>query len=537
MRASAEKLCGTEGEEGEAGPDAPPTGDGPEHEASIYPEPDDKMFYGIAGEIACRGTLQNEASPVAVLAQTLGWAAASIGRGPWLPVGESSHHARLFFVVVGATAKARKGTSAGVVDRVFEKAADLFQGKGPANKTDASTTDPVIARQTHGPLSSGEGLIFAVRDKTTKRDKDGVEVEDDAGQPDKRLYVVEEEMAAPLASMKREGATLSAIVRCAWDGHTLAPMTKSNRLIATKPHVCITGHITFKELRELVSSTSIHNGFVNRFIWVVARRSKVMSRPQRMPDSDLQELAEGLGQAVIKARKIECVAMSEAAAARWDEVYSSLGEDGDDVLDAITSRAEANVLRLALTYCLLDGENVISLAHLEAALALWAYAKASAAVIFSNGQQSDPTAAKILDALKKHGPFTQTDISVKVFNRHVTANQLRAALEQLQAHSLVVGKKQLSRNGGRTSTVWSLVPCEKGELREKAMGTGDPEFAAGANYCELGMAKSGVAPLNSHKFAAGAKKQHSDVAANSQNSRNSRPPFENEATADMGEDF
>ena len=51
---------------------------------------------------------------------------------------------------------------------------------------------------------------------------------------------------------------------------------------------------------------------------------------------------------------------------------------------AATARAEAHTARLALLYALLDCSDVIRLAHLEAALAFWAYSAASARWVFGD---------------------------------------------------------------------------------------------------------------------------------------------------------
>ena len=448
-------------------------------EVSVLPFPvaSAHVFHGIAGEIANHGTLENEADPVAVLVQTLCFAGASIGRKPWLAIGESVHHARLFCAVVGATSKARKGTSAGVVDRIFNQARELFSNRGTPNQTDPGAIDPVICRQTHGPLSSGEGLIYSVRDKSDKLDKDGNTT--DAGQPDKRLYVVEEELAAPLAAMKREGATLSAIIRCAYDGQTLEPLTKNNRLTATNPHVCIAGHVTFNELRKVLTSTSIHNGFANRFIWIIARRSKIMALPGRMADSGVDRLATKLGNAIVCAQQIERVALSSAASMRWREVYERIGEAGEPTLDAIMSRAEANVLRVALIYSLLDGAHFIELDHLVAALALWDYSKRSCDIIFGSNLPPDSITAKIIEALSTTAEMTTTDIR-RALHNHPKPGALKQALEQLQARSQISGLERASRSGGRPATVWKLLSSAVSAQRAhsaKSMGYSPPHEA------------------------------------------------------------
>ena len=54
------------------------------------------------------------------------------------------------------------------------------------------------------------------------------------------------------------------------------------------------------------------------------------------------------------------------------------------MLGAILGRAEAQVLRLALIYALLDGSAFIDEPHMLAALACWDYAEASARFVFGD---------------------------------------------------------------------------------------------------------------------------------------------------------
>jgi len=60
-------------------------------------------------------------------------------------------------------------------------------------------------------------------------------------------------------------------------------------------------------------------------------------------------------------------------------------------------RAEAQVVRLALIYALLDCAREIRAEHLRAALAIWTYCEASARFIWGDSL-GDPTADEILRA-------------------------------------------------------------------------------------------------------------------------------------------
>jgi hypothetical protein len=128
-------------------------------------------------------------------------------------------------------------------------------------------------------LSSGEGVIWEVRDQIIKMAKEGkgagaslVEEVVDHGVPDKRLLVIESEFSGALRVMQREGNILSRVLRDAWDRGDLATMTKNSPARATGAGISIVGHITAAELRECLDRTDMANGFANRFLFACVRR-------------------------------------------------------------------------------------------------------------------------------------------------------------------------------------------------------------------------------------------------------------------------
>lgn len=118
-----------------------------------FPEPlDEVAFRGLAGDIVRRIEPHTEADPVALLLQILVMFGNVIGRDAYAIADGSRHGMNLFAVLVGEFSKSRKGTSLAHVLRVFERADEQWKqnciGQG---------------------LSSGEGLIWAVRDPIMKR--------------------------------------------------------------------------------------------------------------------------------------------------------------------------------------------------------------------------------------------------------------------------------------------------------------------------------------------------------------------------------
>jgi hypothetical protein len=84
---------------------------------------------------------------------------------------------------------------------------------------------------------------------------------------------------------------------------------------------------------------------------------------------------------------------------------------------AITARAEAQTLRLATLYAVLDASCRIRREHLFAALAIWDYAEASALYLWGDSS-GDWRADALLGELKKRpAGMTRTEIR-DFFNRH-----------------------------------------------------------------------------------------------------------------------
>lgn len=343
---------------------------------------------GLPGEIVRTIEPYSEADPVAILVNVLVMFGNVIGRGPFFRVEETPHYSNFYAVITGVTAKGRKGTSMSTPKKLF------------------TAVDPtwVNDKITSG-LSSGEGLIYAVRDY-------GFDASSGRNTPaitDKRILVVEEEFAQPLKTMKREGNILSPVLRDGWDGKNLHPLTKTDPIVASNPHISIIGHITEEELLRYLTQTEMGNGFANRFIWLYAKRSKLIPNPTGVPQEKLDHLSESLRIAVNEARTIVEMRRDEAAEIMWADIYQHLSEGERGLAGAVTSRAEAQVLRLSMLYALMNRSAVIKLDHLHAALALWEYSKKSVSLIFED-QVGDENVDFIRRVLRAMGKLSVTHI-------------------------------------------------------------------------------------------------------------------------------
>jgi ribosomal protein L40E len=384
-----------------------------------YPKLPDAVFFGLAGELVKVIAPHTEADNAALLVQFLAGFGNLIGHGAHFRVGADAHYTKLNTVVVGATAAGRKGLSWGEVRRVLERVDESFK------------------TCIHGGLSSGEGLIHTVRDaqfkKTPIREKGRiVDYQDemyDEGTQEKRAFVVESEFARVLKVSQREGNTLSQVIRDAWDKDYLQIKTKQ-AVAASNAHISIVGHITKEELLRTLADSDLTNGFANRFVWVCSRRSKYLPSGGYLSDLDINVLVTKIHHAAEFAKTAGELKRDEEADALWCDVYRRLSDGHAGLLGSVTSRATAQVLRIACLYSLLDSSNVIRIEHLTAALALWQYCEDSARYIFG-AQTGNRIADEIFTELnKRKDGMSKNDIR-EHFQQNRSAAEINIALELL----------------------------------------------------------------------------------------------------------
>ena len=408
--------------------DPPP--DEPDHDLLATPEgfpkpPARVVYHGLAGQIIDQLAPHTEADPIAILTQLLVAFGAAVGRGAYFSVEATRHHANEFLVLVGDSAKSRKGSSLDHARRLLDHA------------------DPTLAARTLTGLSSGEGLIWAVRDPTPN----------DPGVTDRRLLVIEPEFASVLKTAARDISTLSPTLRSAWDGRPLAILTRSAPARASGAHVAVIGHITSTELQHHVGAVELANGLLNRFLMVACRRVRLLpdgGRPDPLADSGL---GRAFAIALSAARDVGELRFTEPARALWHQAYRLLAQPQPGVAGQLAARAEAHTIRLALIYALLDRATAIGADHLHAALALQDYTTRSAAWALEP-DTGDPIAEHIHTALlQAPDGLTRTQLR-DLLNRNLPVRRLEQALANLAAAGKA-DRQRILTTGGRPAELWT----------------------------------------------------------------------------------
>jgi hypothetical protein len=386
-----------------------------------WPDPlAEDAFHGVTGQLVQVIGPHTESDPAALLVQFLvGWGSLA-GRGPYYLAEADYHHTNEYAVLLGATAKGRKGTSLGRIRAVLG----------------AVDHDWNENRLIFG-LGSGEALIEA------------------AGEEDRRSLILETEFARLLAIISREGSTISASLRNGWDNGILEIRTRQKKVKVAGAHLSLIGHITREEALRRLDDTEIANGLANRILWICAKRSKVLPHGGGSPD--LAPVIRQLTAATAHARRLGNTRVKFDAAARqlWEAVYPGLSEGRPGLFGSLTSRAEAHVVRLALEYALLDCSAEISAEHLRAALAVWRYCEASVRFVWGDAL-GDPVADEILRALREAGDngLTRWDL-MNHFSRHKPAELLDRALGVLAERGLI--KSASEDTGGRPVVRYRVV--------------------------------------------------------------------------------
>jgi hypothetical protein len=394
-----------------------------------WPEPPAAAAYhGVFGAIIEKLAPNTEADPVAILAQLLVACGSAIGHRPHFQVEATPQHANEFVLLVGDTAKSRKGSSLDHVTRLMGAA------------------DPDFQRRQVTGLSSGEGVVWALRDP-----QDG-----DAGAADKRLLILEPEFASVLKAASREISTLSPTLRSAWDARPLQLLTRTAPVRATDAHVSLIGHITAQELRRYATSIEIANGFLNRFLIICCRRVRLLPEGGKVDPLQRSGLPRYLASAIQHARAVGPLRFDQHARTLWRGSYPQLTQPADGLPGHLTARAEAHTIRLALIYALIDGQTRIYEQHLQAALALWDYAARSASWTLSHST-GDPIAEQIHTALLRSPTgLTRTQIR-DLCQRNLPGQRVDQALANLAAASRATRQRTLT--GGRPAELWTATPA------------------------------------------------------------------------------
>jgi len=262
--------------------------------------------------------------------------------------------------------------------------------------------------------------------------------------------------------------------------------------------------VTPGELRELMTTRDLSNGFANRFLMLWAERSCIEPFPQPAPMETINVLADRTA-AVIRfavgkypsAKNTRRMTLSDTARATWAEAYRQLARDeATDTLTGLMERSAPYALRLAMLFALADQQLTIEIHHLEAALAWVQYSRQSIRFVFTSAMELEKSeidranAIKIVEYLSgRQGWATRREISDDCFQRHESASKIDEAIKMLLAESPPKITAELTPRAdgkpGRGSVRYRLFSASYSEVSEVSEVRRTARARANSDDCEV----------------------------------------------------
>jgi hypothetical protein len=333
-------------------------------------------------ELMDHWTPRTDAGYEGLLVTTLVYAGALLGHTPVAFYGSREQHANVFAVLVGTTGVSRKGTTGDLVRGIWRQVTDAAD------------------RLSHS-ANSGEGVIALA----AKADGDPV-------------LIVEEEFARFIAAKGRDGATLSPVLRQAFDDVVLSSVTATRNVRAENHHIAMIGHTTREELTETFSGVDLKNGFANRIAWtaVFQRPGAVVSiHDNTLPASLRDDLRAMLAWALAIPKPLIGGTTHQFSADARSLLLdaSATYNTGVGLAPFLARRLDTIAARLSLIYACFDHSRLIEPLHVEAALAVTDYVRDTTAWLWPE-TTGDVRADFVLEHLRVAGFLNGTELEALI---------------------------------------------------------------------------------------------------------------------------
>ncbi|WP_252180200.1 DUF3987 domain-containing protein [Endozoicomonas sp. 4G] len=338
-----------------------------------------------------------------------------------------------------------------------------------------------------GGLSSGEGLAAALDDGEGEGKSISV--------TDKRMLIFEPEFANSMNMAQRSGNILIMVLRNAYDGVNIEPLTKRDKVRVSDPHVCLIAHITARELSNHDQFNMLaNNGMLNRFLILWQQPVKEIAFPEPIDQDTVDQMAETLASRILMARKgshethwrkvrknLTPISLSHDAITLWEREYGRLLNRADcETVMILTRRHRLHALILASLFAIINGRTEIQVADIQSALAWCEYSRQSVVYIFNSIREQKTAQAtyslsrKVLFAIyrisDKSSQCTKTDIH-NWFSRKLKSGQIQACLEYLLNHiPPLIEQYPITNKNKRTIPSYRLTKAARKHLNDNLNG-------------------------------------------------------------------
>lgn len=390
-----------------------------------------EAFIGPLGEFILKLAPDIEPCKESVLIQSLIMLGNLCDKKFYKDISGSKLYTNQFALILGQTSKARKGTSKRIVEHLFKTV----------------WTEDLEVRIKRG-LSSGEGLIFSLRDPVygIREDKKGEQktILLDQGVENKNAIFYEEEFSRVLKNSKRDTNNITEVIREAYDSGNLSVLTKNDPVTATNTNVSIIAQSTIEEFRNVLKGVDCDNGFYNRFLFCKASRANVIPHPLKLSEID------GYSNFVVQLSKVKTfikhsneneMIYSLEAMKLWEQLYLETAYS-NDINGNLKGRSEDQLQKIAMIYALSECTEIIEHRHLLAAKAIVDYGHQTIDHVFNEQIKKKSPEFKIIKRLEQTSPMPRSLIMKEVFRNNISANELDLIKEKLIEDYVVLVKKE-----------------------------------------------------------------------------------------------
>lgn len=426
-------------------------------------------LWGPHGELVMALRGRTECADIGVLVSLIACCGATLGGRGHLRIGTDVHGPNVYCQLIGASSSARKSSALALAQHVYFEIDDDRPG---------ATIKPSLwlPRRLSG-LASGERLIhvWAPIKEAVKRD-DGTEEPPEL--PERRVLIIEQEASAFWKKARRDGSVLTDIVCRMWDQTQLSNLALTTGSVTVEKEHHLAGFLgasTLHVTRQTLSGgdgVDALSGFGNRFLWFFLPDSLIdLPFGAELPKAEIQRYRTAL-----KLYDLSDVAgvtsgfgpeftLTDDARELWSEVYGSLKRDkGVGLVEGLISRAESQTLRLALNYALASGAHgVVGVEPLNAALALWDYAKASVEHLFAGAAMDERVDALRAEILEQGGWLPYDDLKYE-FPKGVLARLVEKGVQN------GVLRTGICRMPGRSGKAPKIVGLASGSMKMTGSG-------------------------------------------------------------------
>jgi len=319
--------------------------------------------------------------------------------GVEMPWGAQYMRPVLFLCLLGVTGRTRKSTALQDARRLLLEPL-LPQPRFPS--------EPASITVVSG-FGSGEGMVDALsdRDYWPPNRKHG------EGPPEKmigrRALFEIDEFGAQLAKVNKDAAgNFIGIMLRLWDcPPSITLKTRRESMTATNPLGTIIAASTYSHMGETLDSSFVHNGLINRFLFLHGERGNALPIRPPIDQQDHAALLAELHQALQSVWGRSFTISPEAHEVhRTHYLEDHARPQESDLLEAATNRAQVTAVRLALLFAASRGVTEIDQGDMRAAWDVMHYNRA--------------VVARLLQELKANS-WREAEERVKAATRRVAA--------------------------------------------------------------------------------------------------------------------